>query len=367
MDDVTANHLKKANSVRTNLLLVTYANCRQISMARKSFKINSRSLEELSSLYESQEIIINNPIEIGKPNTSEGQEMILNSSRHSSNKSLTHVMLSPMNEELYTDTKTLIAFLDRKKIVFSAQKLKIKQNSSNETSNISKSVIEGEIKSTCCTSIKEQCAFESGKIINKSCKFLRKLAKTYKNYLMGNHSCHKSNIDSNQMFSVSNNQSSGKKPIPKRPSKHAKNQSCALVSKYVDISTIDEIEEIHPPRKSFCVDSKISFLSTNDIREILKAPKQKKYQSKQNFNVNNSSMSSFSPQKKKKKNFKKLFSLNIPNIKNKIYQIFGKSDKKENNDTLELKRGNFSENFDFISRGRNKAKTYQKEIYNLFL
>ena len=78
------------------------------------------------------------------------------------------------------------------------------------------------------------------------------------------------------------------------------------------------------------------------------------------FNVNNNSMSSFSPQKKKKKNFKKLFSLNIPNIKNKIYQIFGKSDKKENNDTLELKRGNFSENFDFISRERNKAKTYQK-------
>ena len=163
-------------------------------------------------------------------------------------------MLSPMNEELYTDTKTLIAFLDRKKIVFSAQKLKIKQNSSNEISNISKSVTEGEIKSTCCTSIKEQCAFESGKIINKSCKFLRKLAKTYKNYLMGNHRRDKSNIDSNQMFSVSNNQSSGKKPIPKRPSKHAKNQSCALVSKYVDISTIDEIEEIHPPRKSFCVD-----------------------------------------------------------------------------------------------------------------
>ena len=64
MDDVTTNHLKKANSVRTNLLLVTYANCRQISMARKSLKINSRSLEELSSLYESQEIIINNPLEI---------------------------------------------------------------------------------------------------------------------------------------------------------------------------------------------------------------------------------------------------------------------------------------------------------------
>ena len=361
MDDATANHLKKANSVRTNLLLVTYANCKKSSMARKSFKINSRSLEELSSLYESQEIIINNPLEIGKPNTSEGQEMIFNSSRHSSNKSLTRVMLSPMNEELYTDTKTFIAYLDRKKIVFSAQKLKIKQNSSNEITSISKSVIEGETKSTCCTSIKEQCEFDSEKIINKSCKFLRQLAKTYKNYLMGNHRRHKSNIDCTQVLSVSNNQSSSKKPIPKHPSKHAKNQSCALVSKYVDISTIDEIEEMRPPRKSFCVDSKISFLSTNDIREILKAPKNKKYQSKQNFNVNNNNMSSFSPLKKKKKTFKKLFSLNTPNIKKKIYQIFGKCDKKENNDTLELKRGNFSENFDFISRERNKARTYQKE------
>ena len=118
---------------------------------------------------------------------------------------------------------------------------------------------------------------------------------------------------------------------------------------------------MRPPRKSFCVDSKISFLSTNDIRKILKAPKNKKYQNKQNFNVNDKSMSSFSPLKKKKKTFKKLFSLNTSNIKKKIYQIFGKCDKKENNDTLELKRGNFSENFDFISRERNKARTYQKE------
>ena len=39
MDDVTTNHLKKDNSVRTNLSLVTYANCRQISMARKNSKL----------------------------------------------------------------------------------------------------------------------------------------------------------------------------------------------------------------------------------------------------------------------------------------------------------------------------------------
>ena len=361
MDDVTANNLKKANLIRTNLLLVTYTCCRKSSLARKSFKINSRSLEELSSLYESQEIIINNPLEIGKPNTSEGQEMIFNSSRHSSNKSLTKVMLSPMNEELYTDTKTFIAYLDRKKIVFSAQKLKIKQNSSNEITSISKSVIEEESKSTCCTSIKEKCNFECEKMINKSCKFLRTLAKTYKNYQLGNHRRHKSNIDSEQKFSISN-QNSHRKPIPKHPSKHAKNQSCALVSKYVDISTIDEIEEMHPPRKSFCVDSKISFLSTNDIRELLKAPKKNKY-NKANFNVNNNSLSSFSPTKKKKKSFKKLFTLNTPNIKKKIYQIFGKCEKKENydNDTLELKRGNYSENLNFSSRERNKSKTYQKE------
>ena len=86
-----------------------------------------------------------------------------------------------------------------------------------------------------------------------------------------------------------------------------------------------------------------------------------------NTSNNNSNNSPSSPQKldlKKKKNktFKKLFSLNTPNIKKKIYQFFGKGDSKVSTDLkIDLVKKNNEVNGYNSSRDKNKSKTYIKE------
>lgn len=57
---------KKANLVRTKLLIKTSIELKK-SNNKNTMKINSRSVFEINKSYESQMIIINNPVEVGKP------------------------------------------------------------------------------------------------------------------------------------------------------------------------------------------------------------------------------------------------------------------------------------------------------------
>ena len=330
--------------------------------------------------------------------------------------------------EVFKDTTSFLAYLDKKKVVFSEQKLKRNQTKlENEINKENNSIIiieDKEPKEKTSVSRRESFVFidngnendleklkkESHKnsVVYTSCKFLRKLAGKYKNFQIADKKRHKSTSKDN----------SNKKH---HHSKHirGKNQSAADVAKYVDISTIKPIEEmISPSRKSFCVNfqSNLSFLSTNDLREILKAPKKKnntqnnsiintsntfltnskinlKNQKLQNYlhkgskdsNTNktnntsntNSNNSPTSPQileiKKKKNNktFKKLFSLNTPNIKKKIYQIFGKGDTKITTDlNIDISKGNkdkeVTTNGYISSREKNKSKRPIKEKHYSF-
>ena len=132
---------EKANLIRSN-----NANCMRCSKCCEGFKINSKSISELSSLYETQEITINNPLEIGKSFTAEGQDKVYSTSRHSSSNSVNRYynkdLISPMFGEVFKDTTSFLAYLDKKKVVFSEQKVKRNQTKlENEINKENNSII----------------------------------------------------------------------------------------------------------------------------------------------------------------------------------------------------------------------------------
>ena len=123
---------------------------------------------------------------------------------------------------------------------------------------------------------------------------------------------------------------------------------------------------------TFLTNSKISLKNQKLQNYLHKDSKDSNTNKTNNTSNNNSNNSPTSPQRlelKKKKNnktFKKLFSLNTPNIKKKIYQIFGKGDAKL---TTELnideskgyKEKEVTTNGYISSRDKNKSKTYKRE------
>lgn len=120
----------KAKKIRTHLLLSTYN--ASISLSKSTlFRINSKTLHELSSSFEIPEITITNPLEIGK--SYEHNEVHI-SSHHSSNKSVSTMAPSPCTEDNdYSNPSTF--FFGRKKTV-SEYKLNISEDNNNTLNQI---------------------------------------------------------------------------------------------------------------------------------------------------------------------------------------------------------------------------------------
>lgn len=141
-----------ANKIRTQLLLSIYNESITLSKSTH-FRINSKTLKELSSSYEIPEITITNPVEIEK---SYDNNEIHISSLHSSNKSLSTMTPSPCTED--TDSNPGTFFFGRKKTVS-----EYKINSSDNNKN----------------TFNKLCITKKEKIV-ASCKILRKLCRSYK-------------------------------------------------------------------------------------------------------------------------------------------------------------------------------------------
>lgn len=403
MEDFKEKERKKANLIRTMLLVTVYKHCVQVNKVCK-LKINSKSIDELNSLYESPEITINNPVEIGKPNRYECQEKVHSSSRHSSTKSLNYNYLkdnnSPYNEDFFNDTSKFVDFLSKKKMLLSELKLKINKESPKKTS---KKTIQNPplMRKDSFMFIENGNGFS--KIANKSidndnpvlsaCKFLRKIAKSLKKTTVFSSVSPMKHSQTNINAGILGNNSKEKNKYYKNyPGLKEKNKSCLEVSSFIHDGELQKtknyVKEEIPKitnRRSFCtpVEDGESFLNmTEKIKNpkvdqqnnnFLSVSKSKKTKcsvsnkklheilskdyidlfSSNNKEEENTTRTSYlggdtkinespSPQKKNKKikSFKKMLSLKTPNIKDKVYQVFGIIENKKQNNFTIIERNN---------------------------
>lgn len=429
MEDFQEKKRKKANLIRSMLLVTVYKHCVKLNKECK-LKINSKSIDELNSLYESPEITINNPIEIGKPNRYEHQEKIYSSSRHSSTKSLGSNNLkdnnSPYNEDFFGDTSKLVDFLSKKKILLSELKLKINKDSLTKTSK--KSILNSPLKRKDSFTFIENGNGLSGfsnknndknNPILSACKFLRKIAKSLKRITALSSFSSMKHSQSNINASVIVNNSKEKNKYYKNyPGLKEKNKSCLEVTSFIHDHDLQKtknfVKEEIPKitiRRSFCtpVEDGKSFLNlagkmknskddhqNNNFLSVSKSKKTKcsvsnkklneiltkdyidllSSDNKEEENTTRTSCiggdtkinDSPSPQKKKKKikSFKKMLSLKAPNIKDKVYQVFGKNENKKENHLTILERNN-NEHVDEcldLRRNHNSTRSYKAGIAN---
>ena len=305
MEDLTDSPEIKANCIRSKLLLSIYGDCIKLNKVCK-LKINSIPLDELTSKYESPEIIINNPLEVGKADRFFEYKC---TSRHSSNKSLhsSQISASPSVED--KDTYTFISFLEKRKKVLSEEKLNHNNINTNGISNNKSELLSRQGSLNC----NENIINNNNKISKKkkaiiACKDLRKLARSYKKF--GIKSAPKKEIDNDTILNSTQFQYKKLNPedIPKITIRH----SVCEPSEHIHPSFIStDPNELFKGAKKKSTTQKVHKLSSQQLHKILSRHNSKSSHNSKEKNIH--------PKEVNKKSYKKHLTLKTPSVKKKEY------------------------------------------------
>ena len=304
MEDLTDSPEIKANCIRSKLLLSIYGDCIKLNKVCK-LKINSIPLDELTSKYESPEMIINNPLEVGKADRFEYKC----TSRHSSNKSLhsSQISASPSVED--KDTCTFISFLEKRKKVLSEKKLNHNNTNTNGISNNKSELLSRQGSLNCG----EGVINNNNKISKKkkaiiACKDLRKMARSYKKF--GIKSAPKKEIDNDTILNSTQFQYKKLNPedIPKITIRH----SVCEPSVHIHPSFIStDPNELFKGAKKKNTTQKVHKLSSQQLHKILSRHNSKSSHNSKEKNIH--------PKEVNKKSYKKYLTLKTPSVKKKEY------------------------------------------------
>ena len=313
MEDLTDSPEMKANSIRSKLLLSIYGDCIKLNKVCK-LKINSIPLDELTSRYESPEIIITNPLEVGKADRFEYKC----TSRHSSNKSLNSSQIaSPSVED--KDTCTFISFLEKRKKVFSEEKLN--HNNTTVISNNKSELLSRQGSINCNENI---IINNNNKISKKkkaiiACKLLRKLARSYKKLTIKSapkkEKIAKEEINNDTV--LNSTQFQYKKLNPEDIPKITIRRSVCEPSEQIHPSFIStDPNDLFKGAKKKNTMQKVHTLSSQQLHKILSTHKSK---SPHNNSKEKKSSPTINHKETKKKSYKKLLTLTTPSVKKKEF------------------------------------------------